>query len=388
LKLYKRPDSNKWWFKFRYKGKLRRHSSDIEDTGSRSEQEALKIANAYRTDVIRGEYGVAESEPAPMYEDAIEEWFQLYVQVEHSNSPQTQHIYRWAIDKHLIPAFGSKRLDEITRKTVATFISKKLSSGLSKASVRNIIAPMRGMYSHFIADSDRRYQIKENPCIRQGQFKKDTSAKVAAEKFTIPTPEKMQNFLQACAEKSKKLHALVCVALFAGLRRGEMFALRWPSVDFERKEITVKRTLTRFKTEKVPKGNGFRTVPIPDELVSILKKWQTAQKAAWLKKGKPMPELIFSGEDGGYINEARLRTTKFYPVRNLCGLSTLRLHDLRHCYASYMLAQGTPLSDLKEYMGHSSIQVTVDLYGHMVPRKQHSHANAMAQMLLSKEKGA
>ena len=167
-----------------------------------------------------------------------------------------------------------------------------------------------------------------------------------------------------------------------------MFALKWLSVDFEEKKILVQRTLTRFKTEKVPKSHGFRTVPIPDELVSILKQWQTTQKTAWLKKGKPMPDLVFPGEDGGYLNEPRFRNTKFYPVRKLAGLRTLRLHDLRHCYASYMLAQGTPLSDLKEYMGHHSIQITVDLYGHMVRRKENSYANAMAQMILSKGKGA
>jgi integrase len=125
-----------------------------------------------------------------------------------------------------------------------------------------------------------------------------------------------------------------------------------------------------------------------DVMVSTLKKWQASQKATWWEKGKPLPELVFPAEDGVYINEARLRTTKVYPVRRLSGLPTLRLHDLRHCYASYMLAEGTPLSDLKEYMGHYSIQITVDLYGHMVPRKQHSHANAMAKKLLSKGKGA
>src|SRR5262245_47680467 len=168
MKLLKRPDSNKWWFKFNYKGKHHRHSTDIEDTGKKSEQQALTIANAYRTDVIRGEYNVAEDEPAPLLKDAIEEWFKLYVQVEHNDSLQTQHIYRWAIDQHLISEFGNRRLDEITRKMVALFISKKLSSGLSKASVRNIIAPLRGMFNYAITDRDRRYRIGENPCLRQG----------------------------------------------------------------------------------------------------------------------------------------------------------------------------------------------------------------------------
>jgi integrase len=334
--LFKRPDSSKWWFKFNYKGRHYRHSTDIEDSGKRSEQEALTIANAYRTDLIRGEYGIAESESAPLLKDAIEEWFKLYVQVEHSNSPQTQHIYRWAIDKHLTPEFGHKRIDEITRKMVAVFISRNLSSGLSKAAIRNIIAPARGMYNYFIADRHRGFRIAENPWVRQGQFKKETSARLAAEKFTIPPPEKMQNLLYLCAEKSQKLHAFVSVGLFAGLRRGEMLALKWPEVDLERKEIMVQRTLTRFKTEKVPKGQSFRTVPIPDELVSILKQWKTALKAAWLKKGKTIPELVFPGEDGGYLNEPRFRTTKFYPVRKLAGLQTLRLHDM----AQMLLSKG------------------------------------------------
>jgi integrase len=388
MKLFKRLGSNKWWFKFDYGGKHYRHSTDIDDNGPRSEQEALTIANAYRTDVIRRKYDLAETDPAPTFERAIEEWFELYVQVEHSNSPQTQHIYRWAIDHHLTPEFGRKRLDEITRKMVAAFISRKLSGGLTTASVRNIIAPMRGMFNYVIADKSRHFQIAENPCVRQGQFKKQTSAKVASDKFTIPPPEAMQKFLELCAQKSQRLHALVAVGLFAGLRRGEMFALRWPAIDLDdKKELLVRRTLTRFKTEKTPKSHAVRNVPMADDLVLILKEWRTAQKAAWLKKGKPMPELVFPGEDGGYINEARFRTTKFYPVRIMAGLPSLRLHDLRHCYASYMLAQGTPLSDLKDLMGHYSIQITVDLYGHMVPRNQHAYANAMAKILLGKAKG-
>ena len=388
MTLFKRPDSRIFWFKFNHKGKHHRHSTDIEDDGTKkARQEALKIANAHYIDLIRSHHGLAEAQPAPTLKDAIEEWFKLYVQVEHSDSPQTQHIYRWAIDGHLVPEFGAKRLDEITRKNVATFISEKLAGGLSKSSIRNIIAPMRGMFSYMISDRERRFRIEENPCVKQGQFKKETSAKVAAEKFTIPSAGQMQKFLNTCQEISLKLYAFVAVGLFVGLRRGEMLALKWDAVDYKDQVIVVKRTLTRFKTEKVPKSHAFRSVPMPDGLVKILKEWQRAQKAVWRKKGKPTPELVFSSENGSYLNEARFRNTKFYPARRKAGVPTLRIHDLRHNYASHMLARRTPPSKLQQWMGHHSIQVTVDLYGHMIQEEQqHSYANAMAETLLPKAK--
>jgi integrase len=97
-----------------------------------------------------------------------------------------------------------------------------------------------------------------------------------------------------------------------------------------------------------------------------------------------MPDLVFPSEDGSYLNEARFRNTKFYPARRKAGVPTLRIHDLRHNYASYMLARGTPPSKLQQWMGHHSIQVTVDLYGHMIQEDQHSYANAMAATLLPK----
>src|SRR2546422_3884884 len=91
MTLFKRPDSTIFWFKFNHKGKHHRHSTDIEDDGTKkARKEALKIANGHYIDLIRSHHGVAEAQPAPMLKDAIEEWFKLYVQVEHSDSPQTQ----------------------------------------------------------------------------------------------------------------------------------------------------------------------------------------------------------------------------------------------------------------------------------------------------------
>jgi integrase len=173
---------------------------------------------------------------------------------------------------------------------------------------------------------------------------------------------------------------------FWALRRGEILGLKWDAVDYKNQVVVVKRTLTRFKTEKVPKSHAFRSVPMPDGLVTILKEWQTAQRAAWKKKEKPQPELVFASEDGSYLNEARFRNTKFYLARRKAGLPTLRIHDLRHNYASHMLARGTPPSKLQQWMGHHSIQVTVDLYGHMIQEDQHSYTNAMADTLLPKAK--
>jgi len=104
------------------------------------------------------------------------------------------------------------------------------------------------------------------------------------------------------------------------------------------------------------------------QLAETLKALRTERKKESLAKGwKEMPEWVFVNEVGQVIDEGNLRRRVFYPALAKTGLRHIRIHDLRHTYASMLLQNGESLVYVKDQLGHSSIQITVDIYGHLVP---------------------
>jgi integrase len=124
------------------------------------------------------------------------------------------------------------------------------------------------------------------------------------------------------------------------------------------------------------------------DLVPVLEQLRTYRKAQWLKKGAPVPEWVFCNEEGNYLNEFIFRQRKFYPLRTAAKLRAFRLHDLRHTYASLMLQNGESPAYVKEQMGHSSIQVTVDTYGHLIPGANRAAADRLGRTILAPAKRA
>src|SRR5208282_4686276 len=111
-----------------------------------------------------------------------------------------------------------------------------------------------------------------------------------------------------------------------------------------------------------------RRVDMSPQLAEILKTLRTEQKKEALAKGwGDVPELIFVNEEGRLINAFNLRPQVFHRALEKAGLRHIRIHDLRHTFASLLIQQGENLAYVRDQLGHSSIQITVDTYGHLVP---------------------
>jgi integrase len=95
--------------------------------------------------------------------------------------------------------------------------------------------------------------------------------------------------------------------------------------------------------------------------------WKKTQRSACLKAGRTLPPWVFANSDGGHLDADNVRHRVFYRLLERAKLRQIRFHDLRHTFASLLIQNGEPLTYIKEQMGHSSIQVTVDVYGHLVP---------------------
>jgi integrase len=163
-------------------------------------------------------------------------------------------------------------------------------------------------------------------------------------------------------------------AVRAGLRRGELVALQWGDVQFGRDEsdtnrfILVQHNYVR-REETTTKSKKSRRVDLSRELRNRLIELRDKRLLEAYLEGKNdiLDELVFPSPDGSILDPDNLYHRYFLPVLTKAGIRKIRLHDLRHTFGSLLIQNGASLVYVKEQMGHSSIQVTVDIYGHLIP---------------------
>ncbi len=164
------------------------------------------------------------------------------------------------------------------------------------------------------------------------------------------------------------------MALRAGLRRGELVAVQWGDIQFgkdeadENRSIVVQHNYVR-REHTTTKSKKSRRVDLSRELRRVLIELRDKRLLEAFLRGKNdiSGELVFSSPDGSILDPDNLYHRYFQPVLTKSGLRKTRLHDLRHTFGSLLIQSGASIVYVKEQMGHSSIQVTVDIYGQLIP---------------------
>src|SRR5262249_7412661 len=272
---------------------------------------------------------------------------------------------------------GKKKLDQITRTDIESFVAE-MGGKRAKATVRNIVAVLRGILSKAVRDE----LITSNRATHIARFQKETSTKASAKKIVPLSVPEVKAMLGAAEKTDFVLYVFLLTAVLTGMRVGELFGLQWGDIDQVNKCIHVKRSVSRRKIE-TPKNHMQRRIDLADELARALDALRTPRKEEWFKKGKPVPEWIFCTEDGAFGNEYNFRSRKFYPLIKRAKLRRFRIHDLRHTYASMMLQNGESPTYVKEQMGHHSIQVTVDTCGHLIPGANREAADRLGSSIFA-----
>ncbi len=167
------------------------------------------------------------------------------------------------------------------------------------------------------------------------------------------------------------------------MRRGELLALRWDSVDFEKRVLYVRRTVTWIAefgyVESEPKTKASRRkIALPGVVIEALKEHQERQKQARIEAGDKWQEqgIVFCNIYGGFFNPGHAWYL-FKKLLRKAGLPDVRLHDLRHSVATVLIAAKVDLKTVQELLGHSSIAVTADIYAHVVPEMQQAIVEKM-----------
>jgi integrase len=193
------------------------------------------------------------------------------------------------------------------------------------------------------------------------------------------TPEQAQRLLSAA--EGHPLEALYVTALMLGLRVGEALGLRWQDVDFDRRELHVVHTLQRVTAEgeihsklrllPTKTAGSERTLTMPRAVVDALRAHRTRRGLVVLPSG-----YVFAHATGTPMEDDVARN-ELRALLDKAGLPRMRLHDLRHSCASFLLAAGVPPRMLMEMLGHASISTTMNLYAHVLPSLRQQAADAM-----------
>jgi integrase len=259
--------------------------------------------------------------------------------------PSAVRGYETSLRLRVLPKLGSLKLSEVRRSDLQDFADRLLVDGIDASTIRNSLMPLRAIFRRAIARGD----VAVNP----------TSGlelpAVRGRRDRIASPDEAARLLATLPERDQALWA---TALYGGLRRGELQALRWSDVDLARGVIRVERAWDVREGEIEPKSRaGRRTVPIAAALRDYL---------AAHKQRSDGATLVFGRADGKAFDaptvDARAKT-----AWRKAKLEPITLHEARHTFASLMIAAGVNAKALATYMGHASVTITYDRYGHLMP---------------------
>ena len=295
-------------------------------------------------------------------------------------SATTADGYESVLNQYLRPKFSIRRLTEIKRDDVKKLISDMIDKDLSRSTVRNAISVLRGIFNQAIEDGI----IEANPAVRLGRFTR--TAKTTGVKGIALTTDQVQKFLNAAKEICPEYHTLFLLAVRAGLRRGELVALQWGDIEFGSSDkdpnrfILVQHNYVRRKHTST-KSRKTRRVDMSRELRRELIKLRNARLQTTVGESNAdiSSKLVFPSPNGVILDPDNLHHSHFVPVLKKSGIRRIRLHDLRHTFGSLLIQNGAGIVYVKDQMGHSSIQVTVDTYGHLIPGADVSYVDRLDQ---------
>lgn len=295
--------------------------------------------------------------PAPKtVEDAAEAWLKRCQREALDN--QTVKTYRSQVRNHILPRLGSAPLADLRRADIKTFVEEMLDE-VSREMTRKVLVSLKSL----LKEAVEREWLETSPA---------TDVKLKRQKrhekrVQIPTKEEIRLFIASAPARHR---AMIITAIFTAMRISELRALTWDDVDFKRRVITVRQSSNRLNEIGSPKtGAGRRDIPMSPMVVKALMEWRVDCPPGDLG-------LVFPNGVGNVESYGNIMRRVFYPLQVEAGMVTrdgkpkYGFHALRHAAASMMIEQAWPVKKIQAILGHSSITMTMDVYGHLFTRAE------------------
>lgn len=309
------------------------------------------------TEIARNvDQGVPVAVGSPTVAAFLADW--LANVARHRVRPNTLAAYETNIRLHIVPRIGKRRLDKLSAKDVRSMLDAMRREGAGARLIQHTHATLRVALQH--------------------AFREESVPRNVARLVQPPRPERKRREALSVADAKRllklsrddRLSALYIVTLLLGMRRSEALALFWVDIDLKAETLQVRRTLHRVGGELVylpPKTNeSRRTVPLPPMVARALREHRTRQAAEREAAAVPWPasDLVFTTRAGLPIKPWNF-TRMFGELCDRAGVPRSRLHDLRHTCVSLLLDLGVPPRVVMEIVGHSTIEMTMTVYGHV-----------------------
>jgi integrase len=281
--------------------------------------------------------------------------------------------YERHVRLHIVPLLGAIRLSKLRRGDIVGFYPALAQQEVSPAMQRKIGTTLTIALNKAV-DLDL---IPSNPATK---VDKPRAPKAEIQVLDVDQIARFQR-----AAEGDRLHALYVTATDSGARPGELFALLWPDVDFDRGFLSIMKSLEgingALRVKDVKTAKSRRRIDLSSHTLAIL----ASHRERMLTEGHCSTDRpVFCDTDGGYLRLSKLHKNSFKPILARAGLPAIRLYALRHTCATMLLLADVPAKVVSERLGHSSITLTLDTYSHVLPTMQQRAADVMGLVLSRK----
>ncbi|MGG4494142.1 tyrosine-type recombinase/integrase [Brevibacillus reuszeri] len=358
---------NPWYYQF-YTGEIRGGKRErIKKRGFRTKKEAEKAMAEAQAAVNKGEY----LEPSKMaFRDYLNDW----LKTKRNLGEQTADLYDSYLRTHIVPSLGHIPLAKISALDIELFLDGLHKKGLAAATIKRIFSVV-------------------NAALNAAQLK-DLVPKNVANKVEKPQasrrrdlivwePEFVSSFLLTTYNDSRYWIAIY-LAVMTGMRQGEILGIRWSDIDFENKTVHIQQTVTKkrqIKSGAKTKGS-VRSVALSPETLEMLREHRKLILSERLKHGADYKnhDLVVCTQFGGPVTSRAIQKVWDSFIKKT-NAPKITFHDLRHTHASLLIKQGVHIKVISERLGHSSVSITLDLYGHLMPNMQEEAAAGLDALI-------
>jgi integrase len=291
----------------------------------------------------------------------------------------TLRQYRNHVDLHITPSrIGTEKLARLSTPAIEAFRDDLLKKG-SRAMARKVLASLKSI----LGEAQRRGLVAQNAAQPvKVDVKKREQGKLAIGR-DIPSKAEIQTIV---VQAEGRWRPFFVTAVFTGMRASELRGLTWDDVDFERNVVHVRQRANLWGEIGAPKSAaGEREIPMAPMVVNALKEWKLAcPRQAGENDRERRLWLVFPNGNGRVENHANIANRGFYALQIAAGIVNAKgkpkygLHALRHFFASWAIEREFSPKRVQALLGHSSIQMTFDRYGHLFPSLEDDHAKFAA----------
>jgi len=361
---------------------------------AKTRQEVLNKMKAFvenKPEIItpKGTYVLAEKTEAASI--SFGEWLDTWLKTYKVSrlTPSTYESYRVIIEHHLKPTLGNIMIADITADQIQKLLNAKQEKGARKDGRNNITLSASSVIKIKIIISASLKQAVKNRMIPYNPAEAVTPPKMTRREIRVLSLEEQNNFMGVL--QGHRLEALFKLALATGMRKGELLALTWDCVDFEKKTITISKSAMRVRNQKTMKteiqvGNpksvsGFREIPMLPSVIPILEKHNAQQEGEKRAAGSAYNKnnLVFCSNVGSYLEPSRINTT-LGKLLKYASMDHINFHALRHTFATRALENGVPAKVVQTILGHADVALTLNTYTHVLKETLHDQIQKMDEI--------